>query len=71
MKSKSDEERLAGRIREVTILVLRSFGGDEAKTKAWFEQKNSLLGDVTPNEMIAVGRVEKLLKWVRLQVGDR
>jgi len=71
VKSKSDEERLAGRIREVTILVLRSFGGDEAKAKAWFEQKNSLLGDVTPNEMIAAGRVEKLLKWVRLQVGDR
>jgi len=65
------EERLSRKVEDVTALILGFFGGDEARAKAWFERENPNLGGQTPNDMIKNGRVAKLLKWVRLQIGDR
>ena len=35
------------------------------KALAWFSTPNPMLGEVTPNEMLAAGRVERLMKFIR------
>jgi len=40
------------------------FGGDADKTWTWFTTANPGLGSVSPLEMIKVGRVEKLKKFI-------
>lgn len=53
---------------EAKSLVLNFFGGDKKKTKLWFSSENPLLGNISPLQMIAVGRSEKLLNWVKQQL---
>lgn len=55
---------------EAERLVLQFFKGDTDKMKMWFHTRNPLLGNVTPNDMIAAGRYEKLLKWVKQQLSE-
>ena len=40
------------------------FGNDHAKTKLWFGTSNPLLGHISPNDMISLGRGDKLKKFV-------
>lgn len=58
-------------VDELTMLVLLFFNQDHERTKLWFDTRNPSLGDVSPAEMLAAGRAEKLWKWVKLQIGDR
>lgn len=37
---------------------------DMDKTNLWFEVKNPLLGESSPNDMILRGRIEKLEKFI-------
>ena len=52
---------------EITPLidaVSRKFQGDQEKTAAWFRATNPLLGDVSPRDMIRLGRHERLQKFI-------
>lgn len=58
---------LHDRIREwatLLNLVAGHFQGDVHKTALWFTTSNPLLGDVTPRDMIRLGRYKKLFKFV-------
>jgi len=46
-------------------LVLKFFEGDEEKTNLWFRLDNANLGGMSPNQMIEVGRIKKLLKFIK------
>lgn len=45
-------------------MVAKVFGGDANKTAAWFRARNPLLGDVSPRDMIRLGRFERLRKFI-------
>jgi hypothetical protein len=45
-------------------IVAQHFDGDLEKTHTWFLMSNPLLGDISPREMIRVGRYPKLLKFI-------
>lgn len=45
-------------------LVAGHFKGDETKTFVWFTTRNPLLGDITPRDMIRLGRYKKLFKFI-------
>lgn len=48
----------------IRALVL-TFFSDETKTDKWFATDNPMLGDISPRDMIKVGRGEKLMKFVQ------
>lgn len=45
-------------------LVAEHFNGNTAKTALWFTTQNPLLGDITPRDMIRLGRYKKLFKFI-------
>lgn len=45
-------------------LVAQHFKGDVSKTILWFTLPNPLLGNITPRDMIRLGRYKKLLKFI-------
>jgi hypothetical protein len=51
-------------IGNICELVANHFHGDTKKTALWFQLPNPLLGDVSPRDMIRVGRYKKLFKIV-------
>jgi hypothetical protein len=57
------KERLE-QIANVCSLVAEYFEGDKKKTALWFKTPNPMLGDVTPRDMIRLGRYKKLIKFV-------
>ena len=56
--------RLLEQIGKTIQLVAGAFGGDAERTIAWFKARNPMLGDVSPLEMIRLGRHERLRKFV-------
>jgi hypothetical protein len=60
-------EAVRDRLEEIanTInMVAARFNGDVDKTAAWFRTQNPLLGDVSPRDMIRLGRYERLRKFI-------
>ena len=60
-------EQMRERLEEIasTInMVAKAFDGDAEKTSAWFRARNPMLGDVSPRDMIRLGRYERLRKFV-------
>lgn len=51
-------------------LVEEFFKGDVDKTRKWFKTMNPLLGQVTPDDMVALHRTEKLLKFIKDQLAE-
>lgn len=51
-------------IAQTINLVARVFDGDAERTVAWFKARNPLLGDVSPRDMIRLGRYERLRKFI-------
>ena len=51
-------------------LVAGFFVDEPHKTKLWFSSPNPLLGNITPNAMIALGRTKKLLKFIENQLAE-
>ena len=51
-------------IANIISLVAEFFEGDAHKTALWFKTPNPSLGEVTPRDMIRLGRYKKLLKFV-------
>ena len=45
-------------------MVAKQFDGDPDKTAAWFKAKNPLLGDVSPRDMIRLGRYDRLRRFI-------
>ena len=48
--------------------LLSLFFKNNTKVEMWMETKNPLLGNISPDEMIAEGRIKKLVDFVRVQV---
>ncbi|MFM8901044.1 MAG: hypothetical protein ACKOF9_14010 [Burkholderiales bacterium] len=60
-------EQVRERLEEIAITanwVAQAFDGDPEKTAAWFRARNPLLGDVSPRDMIRLGRFERLRKFI-------
>lgn len=57
-------------MEEARKLVLWFFKGDKKKTDLWFDTKNPLLGNVSPNEMIRAGRRDKLISFIENQLSE-
>ena len=51
-------------IANICALVAEFFAGDVSKTALWFQTRNTLLGDITPRDMIRYGRYAKLHEFV-------
>jgi hypothetical protein len=45
-------------------LVAGYFNGDPRKTALWFKMPNPLLGEISPRDMIRIGRYKKLISFV-------
>lgn len=61
-------KELQQRLQEIAIvceLVAEYFKGDVRKTSLWFKINNPLLGNISPRDMIRVGRYQKLIKFVQ------
>jgi len=59
-----------GDIANLCALVAEFFGGDVAKTALWFRTRNPLLAGMAPRDMIRLGRLEKLRKFVMNALSD-
>jgi len=51
-------------IASTVNLVAKQFDGNLDKTAAWFKAKNPLLGDVSPRDMIRLGRHDRLRRFI-------
>ncbi|UJJ52664.1 MULTISPECIES: hypothetical protein [Rhodanobacter] len=45
-------------------LVAEFFGGDVDKAAKWFSVSNPLLGDISPQDMVRSGRVDRLVRFI-------
>jgi len=63
---------LTERITEwaTAIGLVHSFFNDENKTMLWFKVPNPLLGDISPRDMIKLGRFKKLLKFIQSALSE-
>ena len=59
--------QLVERLNEwaVALNLVAQFFRDEQKTVLWFKTPNPLLGDITPRDMIRVGRFRKLHRFIQ------
>lgn len=71
VKSVRYDEQIPERVRErleeianTVNLVAQAFDGDVDKTVAWFKARNPLLGDISPRDMIRLGRYERLRRYI-------
>lgn len=60
-------EEVANTINMVATL----FAGDVNKTAAWFKARNPMLGDISPRDMIRLGRYERLRKFIINAMNER
>jgi hypothetical protein len=62
------------RLEEIAMtcnLVAQAFDGDVVKTAMWFKARNPLLGDVSPRDMVRLGRFDRLLKFIANAMSER
>jgi hypothetical protein len=60
-------EPVAARLREIANianLVAEFFAGDAQKVGLWFEIANPMLGNISPRDLIRIGRYKRLLNFV-------
>lgn len=61
------------RLEEIAViinLVAKVLDGDAGKTAMWFKTKNPMLGDISPRDMIRLGRSERLRKYILGAMAD-
>lgn len=58
-------------IANIANLVAGIFDGDAAKAALWFGTRNPMLGDVSPRDMVRLGRYDRLRKFIITAVVDR
>lgn len=63
---------IENRLKEwaVAINLVAGFFKDQDKTMLWFQTPNPLLGNVSPAEMIKMGRFLKLLRFIQTALED-
>jgi hypothetical protein len=67
-------ERVRERLEEIANtanIVAQAFGGDAEKTVAWFKARNPMLGDISPRDMIRLGRYERLRRFIINAMSER
>lgn len=52
------------------LKVVSEFFGSEKRARQWFKTPNPMLGDVTPNQMIRIGRKSKLEHFIKTQIAE-
>jgi len=55
------------RLEEIGLtcnMVAQAFNGDIEKTALWFKAKNPLLGDLSPRDMVRLGRFDRLRRYI-------
>lgn len=60
-------DKVAERLREVANianLVAEFFEGNAEKVGLWFELQNPVLGNISPRQLIRIGRYKRLLNFV-------
>ena len=58
---------LKDRMEQIAIIcsmVAEHFGGDAQKTALWFKTINPMLGNISPRDMLRLGRYKKLQKFI-------
>ena len=66
-KDNKAPQALKDRLEEIAIicsLVAEYFEGDAIKTATWFKTPNPMIGDITPRDMIRLGRSNKLIRFI-------
>lgn len=64
---------LARRLEEianVANIVARIFEGDGGKSALWFRTQNPLLGDMSPRDMLRMGRYKRLVKFIDESISE-
>ncbi|MCK5689744.1 hypothetical protein KAI87_10765 [Myxococcota bacterium] len=63
---------LLDRITEwgISLNLVAAFFQDTQKTILWFRASNPLLGNISPSNMIRVGRYKKLLKFIQTALAE-
>ena len=51
--------------------VAKFFGGDADKTVTWLKARNPLLGDISPRDMIRLGRFERLRQHILMALSGQ
>lgn len=54
----------------IALNLVGSYFGDLDKTILWFQAPNDLLGDLSPRDMIRLGRFKKLYKFIKNALSD-
>ena len=57
-------------IASIANMVAKVFEGDADKTALWFRTKNPMLGDVSPRDMVRLGRYDRLRKFIVSAIAD-
>ena len=58
-------------IANIVNMVAVVFNGDAQKTALWFRTKNPFLGDVSPRDMVRLGRYDRLRRYVISAMNDQ
>lgn len=67
-------EAVQARLQEIALtinLVAKQFAGDPEKTAAWFRARNPLLGDISPRDMIRLGKYDRLRRFIIQAMADQ
>lgn len=65
-------KELEDRLKEwaLALSLVAQYFKDEYKTVLWFKTPNPLLGNITPRDMIRVGRFKKLHRFIFNALGE-
>lgn len=58
---------LAQRLEEIANIanrIARVFDGDAQKSALWFRTSNPMLGEISPRDMLRMGRYKRLVKFI-------
>ncbi len=55
---------------DAAYLLVSAFFNDKKKTEAWFNTDNPMLGNISPRDMIRVGRGDKLLHFIKTSLDE-
>lgn len=66
-------DELKDRMREwaIAINLVGNFFHDPDKTHLWFQVSNPMFGNMTPKDMIRIGRFKKLLAYIQQSLEGR
>ena len=70
MRPKGMLSKKEARAKDSVIKLVNEFFGSDKKAELWMTSANPLLGGVSPEDMIRMGRSERLLKFVRYNLDE-